>query len=402
MEKRHISIDLKTVHETRLNEVLRKFYAEVKAEKKAKSLTPSALTGIRAALNRTIKHAPYNRCIDIIGDRAFIGANEMFKTRCRLYYKANNPKPQHKNAIEKDDKILIQAYFRDAFSDPTKLQEYVWYSLCYYFGRRGREGWRAMKKDFFIIEEDGHGSRFVCTKSTEKTKNIQGGNKQAEQDYSDVRMYETGDVTTMNPVGAYELLLRKLNPENPFLFQKPVKNFVYDNVTWYTKEVIGKNTISEMMKNISKKAGTKKTYTNHCVRATTVTDLYQAGVDTQQICAITKHRNESTLKHYISSRSDEQKKHASSVLSTAIIGSQRQSREGDGIPTSETVIQCSQLSHFPRVDGSTMNQIESSSPLIAKQIEVQGGGGHTDLNSIFSNATFQNCVININPNINSK
>ena len=80
-------------------------------------------------------------------------------------------------------------------------------------------------------------------------------------------MYEVGEVATLNP----------------YLFQKPIKNFVCDNDTWYTKEVLGKNTISEITKNISKKAGTKKTYRNHCVRATTVTDLYQAGVDTQQI-----------------------------------------------------------------------------------------------------------------------
>ena len=131
-----------------------------------------------------------------------------------------------------------------------------------------------MKKYFFVIEEDGKGSRYVCTKSTERTKNIQGGNMQGEQDYSDNRMYEVGEVATLNPIGAYELLLKKLNSENPYLSQKPIiKNFVYDSDTWYTKEVLRKNTISEIMKNNSKKAGTKKTYRNHCVRATTVTDL---------------------------------------------------------------------------------------------------------------------------------
>ena len=53
----------------------------------------------------------------------------MFKARCLLYYKANNPKPQHKSYIEKSDKILINTYFCDAFTDPKKLQEYVWNSL---------------------------------------------------------------------------------------------------------------------------------------------------------------------------------------------------------------------------------------------------------------------------------
>ena len=58
MEKRSISVDLKTVDEIRLNELLRKFFAEVKSEKKIKPLTPSALTGIRVAISRTIKAHP--------------------------------------------------------------------------------------------------------------------------------------------------------------------------------------------------------------------------------------------------------------------------------------------------------------------------------------------------------
>ena len=55
MENRTISVDLKTVDEIRLNELLRKFFPEVKSEKKIKPLIPSALTGIRAAISRTIK-----------------------------------------------------------------------------------------------------------------------------------------------------------------------------------------------------------------------------------------------------------------------------------------------------------------------------------------------------------
>ena len=51
--KRSKNIDLKTISLADLNELLRKFYAEVKSEKK-KMLSPSALTGIRAAIHRAI------------------------------------------------------------------------------------------------------------------------------------------------------------------------------------------------------------------------------------------------------------------------------------------------------------------------------------------------------------
>ena len=89
LDKRAIVIDLKTVGEGRLNEVLRKFYAEVKNEKKG-LLTPSALTGIRAAIHRAITVPPYERNVNIITDRVFLPANQMFIARCKLYYKTHN------------------------------------------------------------------------------------------------------------------------------------------------------------------------------------------------------------------------------------------------------------------------------------------------------------------------
>ena len=59
-EKRQITVDLKTVSATDLSEILRKFFAEVKTEK-GLALTPSALTGIRAAIHRHLTCAPLSR-----------------------------------------------------------------------------------------------------------------------------------------------------------------------------------------------------------------------------------------------------------------------------------------------------------------------------------------------------
>ena len=56
-EKRKITVDLKAANATDLSEILRKFFAEVKT-KKSQVLTPSALTGIRAAIHRNLTSAP--------------------------------------------------------------------------------------------------------------------------------------------------------------------------------------------------------------------------------------------------------------------------------------------------------------------------------------------------------
>ena len=103
-EKRKITVDLKTVSlsATDLSEILRKFFAEVKTEK-GQALTPSALTGIRAAIHRHLTCAPLSRNINILQDSEFVSANKMFEAKAKLFTKENNAKPKHKSSIQSGD-----------------------------------------------------------------------------------------------------------------------------------------------------------------------------------------------------------------------------------------------------------------------------------------------------------
>ena len=97
-------MDLKTVSATDLSEILRKFFAEVKTEK-GQALTPSALTGIRAAIHRHLTCAPLSRNINILQDSEFMSANKMFEAKAKLFTKENNAKP---------DRQIIHAVRRHA------------------------------------------------------------------------------------------------------------------------------------------------------------------------------------------------------------------------------------------------------------------------------------------------
>ena len=79
-EKRAIKVDLKTIDKKELNKILRKFYAEVKTEK-GQALTPSALTGIRAAIHRHLTSVPLSRNVNILLDSDFMSANKMFEAK---------------------------------------------------------------------------------------------------------------------------------------------------------------------------------------------------------------------------------------------------------------------------------------------------------------------------------
>ena len=54
---------------------------------------------------------------------------------------------EHKTPIVEGDMNLLNCYFADCLRDPTKVQEFVWFNLCYHFGRRGHEGWWHYRKN---------------------------------------------------------------------------------------------------------------------------------------------------------------------------------------------------------------------------------------------------------------
>ena len=266
-DKRRLKVDFNCVTPVELNELLRKFYAETK---------------------------------------------EM------------NPKPTHKSSIAAGDMLKLCGYFSEgldsnnSWADPERLLQFVWFSPCFHFGRRGREGWRELSKQSFGIKKDDSGARYVTEIQTEQTKNYQGGSKQKDQAYSDVRMYENS--TPLDPVGSFEFYISRLHPSCQALFQTPNHHFKKAESRWFRNEPLGKNTIAKLMENISSKAELSERYTNHCIRASTITALYPRGVDAKQICAITKHKDGRSLSHYISQTTSEQKRQCSRLLQEAFYG----------------------------------------------------------------------------------
>ena len=343
--KRNRNIDLTTISQGNLNVELRRFYAEVKGNR-GQPLTPSGLTGIRAAIHRHLTQPPLSRNINILTDTDFTTANQMFTARCRLYYKSGNKRPQHKPAIGQGDMEKLKDYFSNWDNNPNTLIEYTWFSLCFFFGRRGREGWRDMTKKTFSISKDDKNRKYISMAETDLTKNNRGGNKQSEQDYSKQQVY--GSPGHLNFIQVFEFYLSKLNPNCSALFQTPLNNYQQDK-HWFRNEAMGKNTLSSIMKRISQKAGLSTEYTCHSVRASTITTLSQAGVEGRQICQVTKHRNEASLKHYVEDMSNEQKKKCSSILSQALTNEKEQ-------PQSYTM-QCQDDDQGPSPPGEGENSV---------------------------------------------
>ena len=316
--KRGLVIDLDSIESAELAKHLRKFYAEVKT-KDGNMMSPSGLRGLRAALHRTITSPPLARDINILSDREFNQANKMLDAICKTYVQKANVKPKHHPSIENGDLRRISQYINSYKSSPETLLHCFWFLLCYNFARRGGEGWRELSKESFGVAKDDQGKQYLFLKHTEK-KNWQGGSSSKAWDYSDIRAYGINvEGVSLNIVEAFQFYISKLHPECSALFQKPKykKWGMSEDSVWFDNVPLGINKINVIMKTISESAHLSKTYTNHSVRATAITVMYRGGVDTKQICKISKHKAEETLKHYIDDQSSAQKRFCSEVLSSA-------------------------------------------------------------------------------------
>ena len=86
--------------------------------------------------------------------------------------------------------------------------------------------------------------------------------------------------------------------------------------TWYSKVPVGHNTLSQTVGRLCKQAGISGYKTNHSLRVTSATRLFQSGIDEQLIMSHTGHRSVDGVRSY-KRISEEQKKTISSVLNLA-------------------------------------------------------------------------------------
>ena len=113
----------------------------------------------------------------------------------------------------------------------------------------------------------------------------------------------------------------------------------FKNGDWYFSTPLGKNTLHNIMKNISKMAGwdQSKLWTGHSLRATAATNLLANNCDEAMVKQATGHRTSSALQNYV--RGDKIRKNICNVLAKPAI------TENEKSYTGENLIQCSSSSN---------------------------------------------------------
>ena len=103
-------------------------------------------------------------------------------------------------------------------------------------------------------------------------------------------------------VAVIKRYLSKLHPEIDRPFQRAIVGAgccVSPGASlWYMNAPLGHNLLNDMMRNLSKAAKLSQVYTNHCLRATTVRHLKEAGVEDRTIYEVSGHKNPTSLAAY--------------------------------------------------------------------------------------------------------
>ncbi|CAC5384088.1 unnamed protein product [Mytilus coruscus] len=293
-----------------LNTSLREFYTQVRSTN-GNFYSKSTFFGIRASISRHLRSPPYNRPESLMADKSLYTSNQMFTAMLRKLEREGLDRTKHHPSIAEGDLEKLRNSNVLSLENPKSLQRKVWFDIMLSFGRRGRENQRKFSDNTFALQKDSRGIEYVEFQMSETTKNHKGD--QTDDDFErNPRMYATGNDNC--PIKSFQKYMSKRCTSSTHFFQQPRAKVNKDDIAWYTSRPVGEKMLNYMMKQISTEAKLSKIYTNHCVRATTVTVLSHVGVSNREIMKITGHKCESSLDSYNADSSEAQKRKYSGIL----------------------------------------------------------------------------------------
>ena len=159
-----------------------------------------------------------------------------------------------------------------------------WYN-CKLSGLRGGDEHRNLVREQYEVDYDSSHRRFLRFKGR-SSKNVQGGLKQRKVEMKDLKVYAKPELGERCIVDIFNLYFGFIPLEGAF-YRKPIGN----DPPKFSKQVLGKNCLSKLVKEMCDKASFSGNYTNHSGRVTCATELFAKNVDEQLIMRQTGHRS---------------------------------------------------------------------------------------------------------------
>jgi hypothetical protein len=288
LAEKNLSTDFESLSNAELDQVLKGFYANARTEK-GDLYKCSSFKQVRYGISKHMK----DNDVDIYTPD-FNNSNNAFKAVMVNLTRSGKGGVDHTPAIASGDIFKMYAHpCAFCVDTPVGLQNKVMFELMYYTCRRGRENIHGMTQTTYVIEKDDEEREYVTQCTSELDKNHRD-DMDPDDCIGEGRMYERPG-SSRCPVTSYKRYLSKLNPEYDPLWQRPLDSFCEESSVWYYNQRIGANTLSKFMGGLSKMTSLSKHYTNHSIRATSMTVMDEAGIEARHIMRVSGHRYENAV-----------------------------------------------------------------------------------------------------------
>jgi hypothetical protein len=390
-----------------MNKCLSKFYVSARKQD-GNYYKKTSLLSIRAALDRHLKSPPYNKRFSICDTVLFSEANKTLSSYLKQLVKNGKiAATVHKVSLTAD--IIKKLYEKRELVDvdtqsPRALLQTVWFQISIYFGKRGRENQSSLKKSMLRLVKTADGQEYFELNRSEPgavltSKNHTGG-LDGSEDHSDGKIFSQPG-SKRCPVEMLKTYLNHLNPNIPALFQRPksessAKFNPKVHEVWYDACNVGHNTLENMLRKMTERAGITPYLTNHSLRATTVTVLSSSNIETRQIKAITGHKSDSSIESYCERPTLGQFKEMSTALTSFIHSDRSPESRSQSLDLSKEKHGHSATILTPISTPSSCQNLQST--------EHESFFTSLGLNSgsILPSGSFNNCQFTFNVNMNTR
>ena len=192
-------------------------------------------------------------------------------------------------------------------------------AVFYYVGKvcclRGGEEQRNLKPSQFTRLKNPE--QYVYTEHGSKNRN--GGFFQLHVDNKSVEIHKNKDAGERCLVYLLDLYLSKIPQrakDKDIFYCKPLQKYKHESDIWYSEQPRGKHFLNGMVKSMCSEAKLQGGYTNHSLRASGATELFQRHAPEHVIQQFTGHRSVTALRQY-EKVAVEQQKAACNILTGA-------------------------------------------------------------------------------------
>ena len=274
---------------------------------------PNSLYHICAGIQRCLRDS--GRILDLFTDLSFTPfQNSLDGEMKRLQSSGLGTKKRQAEVISVDEEEKLWSTGQLGDSNPQQLLDtMVYYCGLYFALRSGREHRQLRRSPAQIEVLERPGERPLLRYMEDVSKNHPGGLKARNVTPKVVYHHSNLDNPERCFVRMYKKYMSLSPPDAPAgsFYLKPASKPT--SACWYSCRPVGHNPISVTVARLCRAAGITGFKTNHSLRATSTSRLYQSGVDEQLVMERTGHRSLTGVRSY-KRTSDEQREALSDIL----------------------------------------------------------------------------------------